>query len=179
MRLIEFKGALPAARSSRAFPWLRGMLLTLVLVPVCVPMQSAEAAAAASRPASKERIARALFTTDIVNHEPIDRVLVLSNAKERVYFFTDLRHMQGKTIIHRWIYKGKVVASVPFKVKGPRWRVYSSKQLDPHDLGKWTVVITDGNGWPLKAGIFRYVAAGGTGDNAPVILPPDVGDPND
>jgi len=134
---------------------------------------------AAVHHATKGRVARAFFTTDVIDREPVDRVLVLSNVKDQIYFFTDLRHMQGQTIIHRWMYKGKVVANVPFHVKGPRWRVYSSKQLDPSELGKWTVIVTDSHGWPLKAGIFRYVAAGGTGDNAPVILPPDADDQKD
>lgn len=151
-------------------------LLSALLWGAALGLSWAGAASAASdtaHAATEGRVARALFTTDVVNREPVDRVLVLSNAKDQIYFFTDLRHMQGKTIIHRWIYKGKVVASVPFKVKGPRWRVYSSKQLDPDELGKWTVIVTDSNGWPLKAGIFRYVAAGGSGKNTPVILPPD------
>jgi len=149
------------------------------LALVATPAAFGAGAAAAVHHPTKGRVARAFFTTDVIDREPVNRVLVLSNVKDQIFFFTDLRHMQGQTIIHRWMYKGKVVASVPFHVKGPRWRVYSSKQLDRSDLGKWTVVVTDSHGWPLKAGIFRYVAAGGSGADAPVILPPDADDQKD
>lgn len=117
-------------------------------------------------------VARAMFTTDVVEREPVDRVLVLSNKRHRIYFFTDLRHFEGQTIIHRWVHDGKVVAAVPFEVKGPRWRVYSAEDLNSDALGKWMVIVTDSRGWPLKAAIFRYVAADGDGDNS-VIVPPD------
>lgn len=121
----------------------------------------------------KGRVARAMFTTDIVDREPINRVLVLSTAVHKVFFFTDLRHFEGETVVHHWYYDGKEVAAVDFKVNGPRWRVYSSKTLNPDDLGRWMVIVTDSRGWPLKASIFQYVAEGKGGEERPVILPPD------
>lgn len=114
-----------------------------------------------------------MFTTEIVNREPINRVLVLSSAVHKIYFFTDLRDFDGETVVHHWYYDGKEVAAVDFEVKGNRWRVYSSKTLHPDDLGRWMVIVTDSHGWPLKASIFQYVAAGKGGKDRPVILPPD------
>jgi hypothetical protein len=102
-------------------------------------------------------VARAQFTTAVNNREPVDQVVVLPNTVADVYFFTEVKHMAGQTIIHRWKYNDKVVSEKRLSIGGPRWRAYSKGTLDPGKLGKWTVVVTDGSGWPLKAAIFEYV----------------------
>ncbi|NOX76735.1 MAG: DUF2914 domain-containing protein [Gammaproteobacteria bacterium] len=106
------------------------------------------------------RVARAVFTSKIVDREPVDSLSQIPNSLNRIYFFTDLRGLEGQIVTHRWEYQGEVMAEVKFKVgAGPRWRVYSSKNLLPEWLGKWTVVVTDQNNWPVKASIFEYVEA--------------------
>ena len=64
------------------------------------------------------------------------------------------------------------MAEVRFRIGGPRWRVYSRKTLDPAQLGRWTVVVTDGSGWPLHAETFDYVAAAPTPHPAPATVHP-------
>lgn len=83
----------------------------------------------------------AQFTTGVENREPIDQVTFVGNEARKVYFFTDLRGLEGRTIVHRWLYGGKVMAEVEFEVRGPRWRVWSSKDLLPDWIGDWTVEI--------------------------------------
>jgi len=107
--------------------------------------------------AQDSKIARAIFTTGIVEREPIDQILQVNNKVPSVFFFTDLRHFEGQMIIHKWVYKDKVESIVKFKVKGPRWRVFSRKDIEPEQLGKWTVVIQDEFGNSLKASVFRLV----------------------
>jgi len=102
-------------------------------------------------------VARAMFTTGIVDREPIDQVLVLSNKQAKIFFFTDLRHFDGQTVVHKWIYNDKVVSSKEFKVKGPRWRLFSRIDIKPLQLGKWTVIIQDESGRAVKASVFRLV----------------------
>jgi hypothetical protein len=101
-------------------------------------------------------VARAQFTTAVVNREPVDQVVKLDEQATRVYFFTDLRNLQGRTVTHRWEFEGQVVSEVAFKVGGPRWRVYSVKSLNPGETGKWTVFVVDESGWPLHATIFKH-----------------------
>ena len=55
-------------------------------------------------------VKRAIFTTKIKKFEPANNIKALPNNKQQIYFFTDLRGMQGQTVKHRWIYKGKVRA---------------------------------------------------------------------
>ncbi len=104
-------------------------------------------------------VERAQFTHGIENREPVDDIVLLENNETEIYYFTDLRKLTGRTVTHRWEYEGRVMAEIPFKVGGPRWRVYSKKTLLPTQLGKWTVVVVDESGWPLHATVFRYVEA--------------------
>lgn len=115
------------------------------------------------------KIARAMFTTDIVDREPVDRVLILQNDKSQLHFFTDLRNFEGQTINHRWEYEGQLVSTKSFEVKGPRWRVFSTLALESQQTGRWTVVITDGDDCPLKAVLFRYVAKEDDGEATAII----------
>jgi Protein of unknown function (DUF2914) len=113
------------------------------------------------------QVARGQFTSAISNREPVDRLVVATPLIREVYFFTDLRHLQGRTVTHRWEYQGKVVSQVPFEVGGPRWRVYSKKEIEPDQVGKWSVTVVDQSGWPLYTEMFRYE------NGAPLLQPPD------
>lgn len=103
-------------------------------------------------------VARAQFATAISNREPVDDVVLLALPVNEVYFFTDLRHLQGRTVTHRWQFNGHVVSIVPFEVKGPRWRVFSRVEIEPDQLGEWSVTVIDESGWPLHTELFRYAA---------------------
>ena len=106
-------------------------------------------------------VKRAVFTTKIKNREPTNNIRKLGNDRKKIYYFTDLRGMKGQKVKHRWIYKGKVRAEVPFKVNGQRWRVYSSKKLNRGWLGDWTVSTVDRYGRTLSRNSFTYSKARG------------------
>jgi hypothetical protein len=122
---------------------------------------SSYSASAADTPPLPEnaRIARAQFTTEIVDREPVNRIVALDNTHREVFFFTDMRHLEGRTIRHLWVYNGEVMSEVVFAVNGPRWRVNSRMELDPSMTGKWTVWVVDETDWPLAASIFLYYPA--------------------
>jgi hypothetical protein len=110
--------------------------------------------------ANTGEVARAQFTTAIEAREPVDKVTILSNDVNKVYFFSELRNLQGQSITHRWLLGGKVMAEVNFNVGGPRWRVNSSKALLPGWIGDWTVAVVDNSGVVLSEYSFQYVEAG-------------------
>ena len=95
---------------------------------------------------SRGSVVRSAFTTEIAEREPTQNLEKLTNDNGQVMFFTELRDMSGQTAIHRWEYDGKVVAEIEFNVKGPRWRVWSSKSLVPEWTGDWTVSVVNGAG---------------------------------
>jgi hypothetical protein len=102
--------------------------------------------------------ALAQFTTAVEDREPIDQVTFVSNDVRKIFFFSDLRGLQGHRVTHRWIHEGEVIAEVIFEVRGPRWRVWSSKDLRPDWLGDWTVEIVTDEGEVIAAETFTYSA---------------------
>jgi len=105
-------------------------------------------------------VARSVFTTGIQDREPVDQVGQLSNDHTQIYFFTEIQGMKGHTITHRWEQGGEVRAEVTFNVGGDRWRVWSSKILEPSWLGEWQVSVVDEGGNVLAQESFAYIPAG-------------------
>lgn len=110
-------------------------------------------------PMQAESVLHATFTTGVANREPEDSVTRLSTDHTHVFYFTELKGLEGQTVTHRWIYDGKTMAEVPFQVKGPHWRVWSSKTLLPKWTGTWTVEVVDGSGHAIHRDHFEYEAA--------------------
>ena len=115
---------------------------------------------------SRGSVVRSAFTRDVDQREPTESLQNLTNENGQVKFFTELRDMGGQTAIHRWEYEGKVVAEIEFDVKGPRWRVWSSKSLVPQWTGDWKVSVINGAGEVISEKNLSYDIA-----TAPVIEP--------
>lgn len=108
---------------------------------------------------AEDGVARSVFTTAIDNREPVDQVGQLSNDNTAIKFFTEIMGMEGHAITHRWEKDGEVKAEVTFNVGGNRWRVWSSKNLDPSWLGNWQVSVVDEGGNLLAQESFAYIPA--------------------
>ncbi len=127
---------------------------------------SAPAVSAAGVLAAQEGyVERSTITTNMIDREPQDEVRVLTNDHTQLFYFCDLRNLAGETVTHRWEFDGSVIAEIPFAVGGPRWRVYSSKNLLPEWVGDWTVSVVDSGGQVLATDTFVYTEAiGGEAD---------------
>jgi hypothetical protein len=149
------------------------ILMVLVAAPAWAEVDSEGLADAASAPAAQAapapesdlmpaptgRVARSALTTAVIDREPQDTVQTLSNDNVQVYYFTEVLDATGDTITHRWEWMGRVVAEVPFEVRGPRWRVHSSKNLEPSWLGEWKVTAVDSSGRVLSQDRFTFSEA--------------------
>ena len=127
-----------------------------VLLPALSMLYMQGSAAEMPTPGPNWEVARAQFTSGIEDREPVDQVVVMSPPSSEIYFFTDLRHLEGREVQHRWSYRGSVVSMKPFKVKGARWRVYSMNVIEPEQTGEWSVTVYDESGWPLHTELFLY-----------------------
>ena len=114
---------------------------------------------AAADTAMTGSVARATFALSIEDREPVDALASEASGPEEVVFFTDLRDLAGQTVTHRWEHDGQVMAEVPFEIGGDRWRVYSSKNLEPSWTGQWKASVVDGSGATLSANTFTYTEA--------------------
>jgi hypothetical protein len=127
---------------------LTRIALALVLVVLApLPAMSTEA-----------EVSRAQFTTAVLDREPIDELSTINPDAEKVFFFTELRNMDGATVTHRWSLNGSVMAEVSFNVRASRWRVYSNKALLPEWRGDWVVDIVDDKGAVITSRTVRYGA---------------------
>lgn len=127
----------------------------LLLLSLCAALLPATLAFTSA--ASAGEVSRAQFTSAIENREPIDEITRLDINHGRIYFFSEIRNAQNQTVTHRWLHGDQLMAEVPFNVGGPRWRVYSSKNLVSAWTGIWTVQVVDDNGAVLMEKRFEYV----------------------
>jgi hypothetical protein len=104
-------------------------------------------------------VVRAELSAGIRAKEPTARLQSPIQATGResrtIYFFSEVRDLGGKTLLHRWERDGKVIASVPFEVRGERWRFYSKKTITPRMTGGWRVVLVDSAGKELASTAFE------------------------
>ena len=104
-----------------------------------------------------ENISNAVFALDVEDRVPINIVEEADNSLGKIYFFTNIRNLSGERITHRWIYQDRVMADVSFNINGPRWRVWSSKNLWHTWIGEWTVEVLTADGSVLYEKVFNYV----------------------
>ncbi len=104
-------------------------------------------------------VSRGSFTSgvDRESREPVDSICALGSGERKIFYFSDLRNQFGKEIYHLWEYKGREMAMVSLgRVRGPRWRVWSSKNLVPEWSGEWTVKVVTNDGTILHQESFIY-----------------------
>jgi hypothetical protein len=138
---------------------MKSLAIAVLGMLVLAPAFAQDATPPATPPAS-DSVARAVFTTSVADREPADQIMSLKNDVQQVYFYTELNGLEGHSVAHKWEYGGEVKAAVTFDVKAPRWRVWSSKQLDPSWTGEWTVSVVDASGATLAQGKLTYEPAG-------------------
>ena len=136
-----------------------------LLLPACLLW--AESSAPGWPAGDSAYVARSAFTRQIVEREPVERLDTLFTDVTRIFYFTELRNLQGDTVRHRWHYRDRVVAEIPFAVQGPRWRVWSSKRLTPERTGPWRVQVVDARGRVLQEDGFVYLPKDGRTEGAP------------
>lgn len=88
---------------------------------------------------------RVAFTTAIVNKEPANSLNEVDRSQQQLYFFSELRNLSGKRVIHRWKYRGNVVHELGFNVGAARWRVWSQKTITAYEGPVTVEIVVDGN----------------------------------
>ena len=101
-------------------------------------------------------ISLAVFAKNVEHRTPVEIITEANNSLKKVYFFTNIRHLSGDKITHRWIYNNQIKAEVSFDIKGDRWRVWSSKNLWHRWTGQWTVEVLDQHQQLLLSKTFEY-----------------------
>ncbi len=139
---------------------MKPLAFIVLELALAVPAFAQEPAAPPAAAPASDTVVRAVFTTAVTDREPADQITSLTNDVQQVYFYTELKNLEGQTVTHKWKHAGEVKAEVSFDVKAPRWRVWSSKKLDPSWTGEWTVSVVDGSGTTRAQAKLNYEKAG-------------------
>lgn len=108
---------------------------------------------------TSDKVSRATFATAISRLEPvesIDGILPAERGLSRLYFFTELRGLNGQRIRHRWLINGQRIADIPVNVSSDRFRASSNMRLSKNRLGTWEVQVVDRQGNVLHASRLEY-----------------------
>ena len=135
-------------------------VLALFINPVLsAPEQTNPEQTSPEQANNEGQVSRALFTSAVQNREPIDQLDILSELISEAFFFTEFKDFQDRTLTHQWSHNGKVSHSIPFVIKGKRWRVFSSKTFmsGAKQEGSWTVKILDEDGTVLSESHIDYI----------------------
>jgi hypothetical protein len=137
------------------------IILILVVVTMCLGMQATcqaqEPAMQTQEPASEVQqaaqleVSVAAICKDVVDREPDGYGTSFPVSVGKLYCFTKITGAQSPTqITHVWSFDGNERARVALAVNSASWRTYSSKIIQPHELGAWSVDVLDSGGNVLK-----------------------------
>lgn len=87
---------------------------------------------------------RVAYTTAISNKEPVNNLNEVDRSLQQLYFFTELRNLSGKQVIHRWRYRGDVVYEKAFNVGAARWRVWTQKTITAYQGPVTVEIVSEG-----------------------------------
>jgi hypothetical protein len=97
-------------------------------------------------------VSRALLTTDVKQREPVDNICI--PERNKITFFTEINNYANHRVTHRWKYNNKTVFELSFNVRGPRWRVWTSKNIPVKWAGPWVIEVVDEAGNILTQKLF-------------------------
>ena len=99
-------------------------------------------------------VSRALLTTDVKQREPVDNVCI--PERNKITFFTEINNYANHRVTHRWKYNNKTIFELSFNVRGPRWRVWTSKNIPVKWIGHWVIEVVDEEGNILTQKLFYH-----------------------
>lgn len=122
-------------------------LPVLVLFAMCLSLQATSQAQGTPH----LEVPAAAICKDVVDLEPADTGTSFVAEEGQLYCFTKITGAQGPAhVTHVWYFDGTERARVDLAVNSIAWRTYSSKIIQPHELGSWHVDVLDSLGNVLK-----------------------------
>lgn len=106
--------------------------------------------------ASTMQVQNSLICEDVVNREVVSQGTSFSASVGKLYCFSKIANIENYTeVVHAWYYENTERARVTLNVNPPAWRTYSSKIIQPHEIGDWRVEILDREGNLLETVRFQ------------------------
>jgi len=109
--------------------------------------------------AAAHNVVRASLTYDINNREPAGGAVRTVNVNHKkpvsVFYFTELKEMNGRKVYHEWLRNGEVISKQTLVISGDNWRTSSRKLLSDSEQGNWSVRLVDEKGRLLNEKKFK------------------------
>ncbi|WP_020407254.1 DUF2914 domain-containing protein [Hahella ganghwensis] len=106
-----------------------------------------------------DQLRRVVLTTELRNFEPINEIQGAVQSREdravKVILFTEIEGMTGKEVFHNWYLGDRRLARIRIKPHRSPMRASSSKHIDQHMTGSWTVKVTDNSDQVLAVARFE------------------------
>jgi hypothetical protein len=116
------------------------VIVWLISLCLLVPSAGAQEAGHAS-------VVAAAICQNVVDREAVDVGNSFPNSVSQLYCFTKIVGADAPTeIVHVWSYDDMERARVSLAVNAASWRTYSSKMIQPHEIGTWRVDVLDTSG---------------------------------
>lgn len=105
-------------------------------------------------------VTRAVLTYSINNKEPagdeVTQAVEVDGKKPTwVYYFTELKSMNGSKVYHEWLKNGVLDSRKELNISGDAWRTSSRKLFADTEKGNWTVRLVDEHGQLLNEKSFK------------------------
>ena len=92
-------------------------------------------------------VEQATISLGVTNREPVDPGNSFPATVDRLYCFTKIAAAVIPTdVTHVWYFGDTERARITLPVGGSSWRTYSSKRIQPNEVGPWHVDILDSIG---------------------------------
>lgn len=92
-------------------------------------------------------VARSRLTSDIKKNEPIDTLKlplkIGNNETLWIYYFAELKGMEGKAIYHEWWLNGNLVSRKKVNITDDPWRTASKQLITYTTNNDWIVKVVD------------------------------------
>ena len=109
---------------------------------------------------NSKNLSRVLLVSNIYKKEPVNELSDIVTGKEdkaeKIYLFTQIDNSLNQSIEHQWWYDGEIRHKRKFKIRGKRWRCYSSKNIGKLQQGEWLIKVVDENKNLLAIVNFQY-----------------------
>lgn len=102
----------------------------------------------------------AVICENVANLEPIGAAESFPVSVGELKCFTRIigAH-EPTTVTHVWYFGMTERGRVDLVIKGSRWRTYSSKKIQAHEVGSWRVEVIDTEGTVLK--VIQFITTSG------------------
>ena len=129
----------------KRFLSLSGVCMAIIIACLLVPYSIH------AQQAGDVSVASAVICKGIADRQAVEPGNSFPVSAGKLYCYNKITNIGTATeVVHAWYYGDTQRAQVRLNVNPPSWRTYSSKIIQPHEIGAWRVDILDATGNRLE-----------------------------